>query len=358
MANQSSHATLRPTQVLGGMKQEAGFFHRWRVRLFGERDAVEEQLEDIARQGSSMARVAHVCALALIILFSLGSLAALSGDGLSAIVEQWRTGAGVNIPAAISVAVSTLLVLCMDVGMVYAASMLRLLNARRAEAAEKRLHEAVMLIVAVLEAGTYAYMSARYEHPGSWVVWVLILARAGAAPMLSIYLSMARPLPVASRDILYQAELASGKGVIRDVVTVANDVAAPLDDKMALYGASAVMTTHDRARLDGMIAAVQRRQTPQISGVDADTATEAKKPTSTARVKEDTTAKGASIIRLTTKRPRPQAQSPIEQRIRKALKRDSTLGKRQLARLVGCSESTASRWKARIEAASMETVAH
>jgi hypothetical protein len=56
---------------------------------------------------------------------------------------------------------------------------------------------------------------------------------------------------------LYQAELAAGQGVIRDVVEVASDAGAPLAEKMALYGAAATMTAHDRDRLDGMIAAVE-----------------------------------------------------------------------------------------------------
>ena len=235
-----------------------------RTRLFGEHDPVDDQLKDIARQGSGMAKAAHLCALALIVLFSLGSLVALSGDALTSILAQWQSGAGINIPAAISVAVSTLLVLCMDVGMIYAASMLRVLAARRAEPAEKRLHHLVMLTVAALEAGTYGYMSAHYEHPATFIVWALIVARACAAPLLSVYLSMARPLPVGPRDILYQVELASGKGVIRDVVTVANDTNAPLSQKIALYGASAVMLPQDRVRLDSMVAVIQQHSPVKV----------------------------------------------------------------------------------------------
>src|SRR5690349_11821892 len=99
----------------------------------------------------------------------------------------------------------------------------------------------------------------RYEPPGTGAASALVLARALAAPLLSVYLSMARPLPVTSRDILYQAELAAGQGVIRDVVEVASDQEAPLAEKMALYGAAATMTPHDRGRLEGMIEAVQKR---------------------------------------------------------------------------------------------------
>jgi hypothetical protein len=142
--------------------------------------------------------------------------------------------------------------------MLYAASMLRLLAMRRAEASNMRLHQLVMGSVAVLEAGTYAYMAWRYEAPVSWVAWVLILARALAAPFLSVYLSMARPLPVTARDVLAQVELASGLGLIRDTVTIANDPQASLSQKVALFGASAVMSPEDRRRLDGLLEAVGR----------------------------------------------------------------------------------------------------
>jgi hypothetical protein len=95
---------------------------------------------------------------------------------------------------------------------------------------------------------------------------VLILASAAAAPFLSVYLSMARPLPVTARDILAQVELASGLGLIRDTVTIANDPQASLSQKVALFGASAVMSSEDRKRLDGLLDAVGRSQlTPPVS---------------------------------------------------------------------------------------------
>src|SRR5262245_22375519 len=185
-----------------------GRLQTWRARWFGERDEVADQLADIARQGSGMARLAHVCASLMLVLFSAGSLVALGGDALLSVLDGAQQG-HVDLPAAISLGVSTLLVLCMDVAMLYAASMLRLLGMRRAEPRAMRLHRGVMATVAVLEAGTYAYMAWRYETPVSLVAWALILSRALAAPLLSVYLAMA-----------------SGLGLIRDAVTIANDASA------------------------------------------------------------------------------------------------------------------------------------
>jgi hypothetical protein len=231
----------------------------WRARWFGERDEVADQLADIARQGSGMARLAHVCASVMLVLFSMGSLVALGGDALLSVVTGMRTGR-VDVPAATSLAVSALFVLCMDVAMLQAASVLRLLHMRRADPRSMRQHRLVMVTVTVLEAGTYAYMAWRYETPVSLVAWALILARALAAPLLSVYLAMARPLPVTATDILAQVELASGLGLIRDAVTIANDASASLSQKVALFGASAVMTPQDRTRLDALLAAVEAQQ--------------------------------------------------------------------------------------------------
>ena len=50
---------------------------------------------------------------------------------------------------------------------------------------------------------------------------------------------------------------------IRDAVTIANDAAASLSQKVALFGASAVMTPQDRERLDGLLAAVEAQQGPR-----------------------------------------------------------------------------------------------
>jgi len=203
-----------------------------------------------------MARLAHICASLMRVLFSAGSLVALGSDALLNVLDGAQQG-HVDVPAAISLGVSTLLVLCIDVAMLYAASMLRLLGMRRAVSRSMRLHRGVMATVAVLQAGTYAYMAWRYEMPVTVVAWALILSRARAAPLLSVYLAMARPLPVTARDILAQVELASGLGLIRDTVTIANDASATLRQKVALFGASAVMTPQDRERLDGLLTAVE-----------------------------------------------------------------------------------------------------
>ena|GEM_PF-5779941 len=70
-----------------------GRLQTWRARWFGERDEVADQLADIARQGSGMARLAHVCASLMLVLFSAGSLVALGGGGAAECPGRRTTGA-------------------------------------------------------------------------------------------------------------------------------------------------------------------------------------------------------------------------------------------------------------------------
>jgi hypothetical protein len=224
-------------------------------------DPLARTMRRLERQGGTLVAVAHACATVMIVLFSLGSLVALSGDSVATLVLAVRHGGSPGIPQAISIAVSTLMVVCCDVGLIYAAMVLRALRTRGAHAGYL-LHSAVLVVVAAIEAGTYLYMSARYEQPTGWA-WALILARAGAAPLLSVYLAMAAKLPITSRDMLHQAELWQGMQLVREVIAVAADPAAPLADKMELYEKSAVMTPADRERLGEMIAVVKRRQLRQ-----------------------------------------------------------------------------------------------
>lgn len=216
--------------------------------------AIERQLHSIERQGAGLAFLAHATSFSLVIAFSAGSLVALAGDAFAHFLSEWRGGV-VDIPALISFLVSFLLVVCMDVALIVAASAVRMLLQRRQSGLG--IHVAVIVGVSLVEAGTYLYMSAIYDHPTSLAVWLLIAARSLSAPLTAVYLSLARVLPIGARDILYQVELVTARGVIGDMTLIASDPTATTERKLALYQASSVMAPDDRARLDDLIAAAR-----------------------------------------------------------------------------------------------------
>jgi hypothetical protein len=88
-------------------------------------DPLAATIRQLERQGGVLVAVAHLCATLMIVLFSLGSLVALSGDAFATLVLTVHQGGTPALPQAISIAVSTLMVVCCDVGLVYAAMVLR-----------------------------------------------------------------------------------------------------------------------------------------------------------------------------------------------------------------------------------------
>jgi|GEM_PF-1829338 len=258
MQQQYADTTARPAATPVQTPQHVtGWFRQHWARLFGSRDPVEAQLRDIARQGTFGAMVSHFFATLLIILFSAASLIALGADSVRAVIRSIAAGT-LDIPNTVASGVTGLLVPAMDVAILRAASKIRILATRRASKGEMALHIAVVVTISVIEASTYCYMSALYEHPSGWADWALIAARAFAAPLIGVYLAMDRPHPVTSRDILAQVELGAGAGVIRDVTVIANDADASLDRKMELFGASAVMRDNERERLESLITVARR----------------------------------------------------------------------------------------------------
>jgi hypothetical protein len=213
-------------------------------------DEVRGQLRDLERQGGGMAQLAHIFAAALLFAFSLGSLISISATPFFRFL---RTP---NLPDAISIAVNVLLVISADVALLYAASQLRVLVTAQAPASEQRIHRIAMIGAASLESATYLYLVWTFDKPGTAFLWAIGVTRAVAAPLCAAYLSMARPLPVGPRDVAYQASLAAGKGVVRDVTTLAGDPTAPLSRKVRIYNAASVMSAADRERFASIIDAV------------------------------------------------------------------------------------------------------
>lgn len=223
----------------------------------GPTEEVSAQLRDLERQGGGMARLAHFCAALLLMAFSLGSLVSISATPFFRFLHH------ANLPDAISIAVNVLLVIAADVALLYAASVLRVLVTAQAPRSEQRYHRVAMIGAALLESATYLYLVWSFDRPTTAFLWAIGITRAVGAPLFAAYLSMARPLPVGPRDVAYQAALAAGKGVVRDVTTLAGDPSAPLARKVRIYNAAALMSPQDRVRFAGIIEAVSEESQPE-----------------------------------------------------------------------------------------------
>lgn len=233
------------------------FRGRWQRQQLSPEQAqqqrIDQRLRAIERQGTSGVHFGHALAYLLVFTFSVGALIALAGDALRTFIQQAQAGA-MDIPSLISFVVSFVLVFAMDTAMVRAAATVRMLRQRHQTGVG--VHVAVIAVVCVVESATYLYMSYEYDHPGRQVVvWTILAVRAVIAPIVAVYLSLGRQLPVSARDINTQVEVVTGRGVLVDMTRIADDPAATTERKVALYQASAIMDATDEQRLSRIIEA-------------------------------------------------------------------------------------------------------
>lgn len=220
---------------------------------------VDKSIASLERSNHFIVRAAHTFAFALIIATSVASLVALAGQVVQLVV---RTGG--NVPVDASLIITLLLVMAMDTGMIYAATMIRI-GAQRGQGIRQLWgYGLIMGMVALLEAGTYTYFLALYEHPANGVAWALVIARGVAVPALSIFLSMAKRITINTEDIARLIEVFAGVGLLKDMARDANDPTAPLDHKIAVYRAAATLSPAQRSKLDAMYVAVTGRPMPRI----------------------------------------------------------------------------------------------
>ncbi len=252
--SQQSPSTPAPATQIA---TQYGWLTRLKRWIVGSRDPVDQQLHEVARQGAGMVRLAHFAGALIIISFSLGSAVGICSTLIDGITRNgpltWAA-----LPLDIAFGVSLLMVFGMDIASLYAAFVVRLLFTRRSPWGDYVWHVAMIVFASILESGTFAYMSWRYDNPAVMAVAVLILVRAIGAPIFALYLNMARQIPVGTSDMQYHSFLASGKGVIREVINIANDHTAPLAHKVELFAASYPMSDRERQSLDRLIEVTKK----------------------------------------------------------------------------------------------------
>src|SRR5262249_3379630 len=147
------------------------------------------------RQNAGLVKLAHLFAGLLVVATSVASLISLAGDTVQAVIQEIRLHPDqLRIPILASIVLTFFLVLAIDTGMLLTAGQVRVKLIRKARFVEMGFDLFLMGSVALLEAGTYCYMLWTYEHPANQVTGALIIARAIAVPLLSVYLVMARPV--------------------------------------------------------------------------------------------------------------------------------------------------------------------
>lgn len=238
-------------------EQKFGLLPRFKHWVIGRRDPVQRAQREMEHRGRVLTAVMHFASYVMLVLFSLGSAVGITGDLVRHVLAvgplSWAA-----LTSNIVILVSLALVLCMDLGDIYAAFNLRD-RARRQEPFNLGyVWDIAAIVVATgLEGGTFIYMSFHYDSVVGTGLAILVIGRGIFAPLYAIYLNMARPTPPGVADVSYRMFMGSAAGVERKIVAIANDPDATLVDGVAMMRASARINKQDNSTLDAMMAAAE-----------------------------------------------------------------------------------------------------
>ena len=240
-------------------------------RAFGSEDDVDREVRELKNQGAFMARVARFAGSWMIVLVSTATIITLGLDSLDTFVASWDAHHP-DVVVGISLATLFMLVFCMDIGMVYGVTKIRLLTARKASVSEMVIDWAIVGLCASVESLTYYLMLMKYDPPSTNLALALVYARAFLAPLLAIYLSSAQSLGILARDILNIANRRAGLELLRRIGAFGKGVEASIGQVFAVFHATAHMTDRDKDMMQSTYRAVAQWNEPALAApvVEAD----------------------------------------------------------------------------------------
>lgn len=239
-----------------------GRFARWRRVWFGNRTAIQKELKRLEHENAGMVTLAHFASTWMVILFSLTSLIAFGGTTFTTVYNEWQRGV-IDYPRIALLVVIPLIVICVDIAMLYAARTYSALKARGADSDETRIYTVVVWTGAILEGGSYIFMSITFEVPSgvgllmAIVLIAFICLRGMVAPFIAMFLAMARRQPPQKRDILHIANMQTGEQLVVRMTDVTGDTTVPLSTVLAMYNASGRSSAADTAQFDQLTNVVR-----------------------------------------------------------------------------------------------------
>jgi uncharacterized protein GlcG (DUF336 family) len=225
----------------------------WQQKATDPAEVVKKRLDRIEQENQQSVQWDHRFAFVSIVTIAITAVLGIARTAVAALVAGRIQGVD-----AINLCVAFLFVLVMNRGLLAAARNIRRKEARREQVFPE--DRATMWGVALIESVSLGYMLFNFEHPADIIQWILLIARASVIPYATIYLEIQRQHPIDPQDIAIQTEIASGIGLLRDIVTIANDRSVPTGYKVGMYKASADLTVQQAVKLDAMKAAADALQ--------------------------------------------------------------------------------------------------
>ena len=167
--------------------------------VFGEPDPTAA-LKRVGKRGGLLLTLGHVMSILLFVAFSLGALNTLAAVPWARVLAAVQLHRLPSMLDASELAVTGLLVPSMDLALILAAQYVR--DARRRGSPWRELvgHLLVIVVVSLIEGGTYVVMVVENSGPMSLGIWLLLVGRALVIPVTAVFLTLAHHRPADRRD--------------------------------------------------------------------------------------------------------------------------------------------------------------
>jgi hypothetical protein len=218
----------------------------------------KKKLLKIRREGERSASTAHGYASVGIVVIAAMALYGLAYDSIQKLFNT-TGGTPVDMKTIATLVVVFVLVIVMNYAQLTSAR-----SKRRSEGRGEKVSgqdTRIMYGVLILEAAALGYALYLIEQPKDAIQWGLLVARAIIFAYSVLYLEIQREQPIDTVDMVTQAEIGQGYGMLEELVDSAYDPDIPLALRMQSYQATATLTPQMETKLKAMVAASQAQDT-------------------------------------------------------------------------------------------------
>lgn len=337
------------------------------MKLFRRRAALSQseqvksdakrKLLKIRREGEKSASTAHRYSSVGIVVIAAMALFGLSHEDIVKLLNT-PPGQHINIGQLVPLAVIFVSIVVMNVGQLVAAR-----SKRRSESrgeAVKSIDKQIMYGVLGAESLSFGYALWLIDQPHTIIQWLLLIIRSALFTYTVMYLEIQREQPIDTVDMITQAEIGQGYGMLDELVERAYDTDLPLALRMQSYQATATLEPQMERKLQAMVAASQAQDTyrkdktivlvntkgaPLVTISKQNETAQPAPATAPVQTAEKTPAqrvkRGMFGKEQKTKTPSKKLLSDEEkQQIMNLLRDDATMSGRAIARMIKRSEAT------------------
>lgn len=306
-------------------------------------EKIKRRLAAIERENERSVRTDHMFGALLVVTIATAAMIGMAADSIKALLHGALQAADIVTMATVFAGV-----LGMNRALLASARNMRRADGRGEQIAPR--DHAILWSVIAVESLSFGYMLWVFEHPANAFQIALLIGRAVAIPIATVYLEQQRRMPLDPVDIGIETEIGQGLGVMEDLVEQSYDRAVPTALKIHNYRANADLSPAMDARLERMTAAAEAYERYKADGrmelLNARGEPLQKVPAAPPEVDVRTPPGIGLVRRMRGKKPsrRPNTEIPQDERIERIvgmLRDGETVTVRMVKELFGVGQSTA-----------------